>query len=231
MSRTAIPLVRSDPQMPLEVLLDKTCWGIAAGSGTGSQVTLHFGDKVKRPRPITNPTLTKDLRESEGAYILYVECDWHICSNGQVICDRDSDNVPRGEMLLGLKKLEGAKIVKIKSSANAELVWLDLQRGSRKLQLALLPSSHVGDEPHDNYTLFTPQEGFTLGSDLKVRRVNRRVISGGNKQSLPKHLAAEDYWLIRVPRDAKGDKAHAWAKLGLIVSTKPTAERAQVRAR
>jgi hypothetical protein len=39
----------------LKILPGKTCWSFIGGSGTGSMVSLDFGEKVPRKKPVGNP--------------------------------------------------------------------------------------------------------------------------------------------------------------------------------
>ena len=61
-------------------LIGHKCWRVFCGPSTGTILSIEFEPLVKRTLPLTtfNPTLSDDERALEGAYSLYIECDWHL---------------------------------------------------------------------------------------------------------------------------------------------------------
>jgi hypothetical protein len=82
----------------LKKLVGNPCWGIVAGLGTGSHISLAFGQKHPRRRVLTNPHLTEDQQRSEGEYILYVTCAWRLQLPDKVICSSTSSNAEGGPL-------------------------------------------------------------------------------------------------------------------------------------
>lgn len=56
-----------------DALIGKRCWSIIAGPGTGSMASLAFGEKIRRSRPLRNPTLSSDQRELDGEFVVFVK--------------------------------------------------------------------------------------------------------------------------------------------------------------
>ena len=91
-------------------LKDQKCWGVLAGSGTGSVFRLLFGDKIKRKTPLTNMSQDSKVREYDASISLFVECSWRLAADDCLICSCRSINKNDGPMVLGLKKLVGQVI-------------------------------------------------------------------------------------------------------------------------
>ncbi|MBN1498645.1 MAG: hypothetical protein JW982_00690 [Spirochaetes bacterium] len=45
----------------LNLLVNKTCWGVVYGNGSGSIIELLIGDKLKRDKPLKNNKLAEDI--------------------------------------------------------------------------------------------------------------------------------------------------------------------------
>jgi len=61
-------------------LVGQTCWSVQV-SGIGSLANLHFGEKIKRPKPMIHQDfrISMEERAYHGEYILYLEeCPWRL---------------------------------------------------------------------------------------------------------------------------------------------------------
>ena len=127
------------------------CWGIAAGTGTGSMATLYFGGKRPRARPLKNLRLSEEVRKYEGEYCLYLEdCDWRIQTRDEVIASSVSSNKEGGAMLLALESLVGESVV----NAKVDKVSFDLRiRFGNGAELMVFCFGK-SDEELDNYTFY-----------------------------------------------------------------------------
>ncbi len=96
-------------------LIGKRCWSVIAGAGAGSMVSLAFGEKLQRKRPLRNPTLSPEQREFDGEFVLFVkDSAWRVLSeNNKVICTSDDNNESGGPMLSGLNQLIGSYVFSI----------------------------------------------------------------------------------------------------------------------
>ncbi|WAC20021.1 hypothetical protein OVA24_01340 [Luteolibacter sp. SL250] len=127
------------------------CWAFIAGSGTGSMVTLDFGGKVARLRPLKNRHVSEDARNYKGEYCLFLQhCAWRIESADEVICSSSSSNHHGGPMLRGLQRLIGQRVSE--ATVHAPSFDLVLQFGNG-LRLSIF--CVVGIDDWDNYTFHT----------------------------------------------------------------------------
>ena len=96
----------------LNHIIEKNCWSFIAGAGTGSMVSLAFGEKILRHKPLKNPTLTQEQRAFDGEFIVFIkEAPWRILDeNKSTICTSDDNNEVDGLMLSGLKILIGSPV-------------------------------------------------------------------------------------------------------------------------
>lgn len=105
----------ADASQFLANLLDKECWGIIAGPGTGSMVKLQFGEKILRDRPVRNDKLSELNRNFTGKYSVFIEhAEWEIFELNESICDSTDDNALDGAMLAGLNKLCGKPVLDVR---------------------------------------------------------------------------------------------------------------------
>lgn len=128
------------------------CWGFAAGRGTGSMVTLYFGGKRLRNRPIHNLSLSEDVRKYQGEYCLFLkDCEWRIQTSDEVIASSVSSNEKGGAMLSALDRLVGEYVV----SAEVNRPCFDLRIGFGNGINLIVFCLGGSDEELDNYTFFS----------------------------------------------------------------------------
>ena len=155
----------SDPELPVHWLIGRRCWGVAAGAKTGSMFSLHLGEKVRRKRPLDNPALLDPLRTHEGEVILFVECRWSLTYKKKRLCTSASNNHADGEMVVGLRRLVGARVTNLTLSIPSNDLALHLTK-----DLTLSISARLGRTGgSDNYSLATPLGDYIVGPDLHVR--------------------------------------------------------------
>src|SRR5437660_12163462 len=106
----------------LRHLVNTPCWGVAAGAGTGSHLSIHLGRKKPRARLLSNETLGADLQQFEGEIMLYVECAWELRRKSRMLCNSRDDNRRGGRMLRGLKQMLGQVV----RDVNVGIATLDL---------------------------------------------------------------------------------------------------------
>lgn len=68
----------------LEPLTNRECWSIIGGSGTGSVLTLGFGERVQGSLS-SNPSLTIEERRYEPEFAVHVECAWRVDTEQSVL--------------------------------------------------------------------------------------------------------------------------------------------------
>ena len=162
----------SEPKLARAVarLAGQRCWGFAAGSGTGSVVSLSIGGMIPRSAPLRNPHLSTAVRENDPEFGLYVECVWRIERQDGIVAGCWDSNEEDGPMLKGLATLVDQLIV------DAELVLpaLDLKlRFANDVSFRIFCDQTNADDGTDNYTLFTPTETLIVGCRSAVRSERR----------------------------------------------------------
>lgn len=76
------------------------CWAVVAGKGTGSMVSLAFGNKIPRDSPLTNNKLADDYRHNTSDYSIFLEhASWLLEKGDLEICSCHSDNSNDGVMV------------------------------------------------------------------------------------------------------------------------------------
>lgn len=86
-------------------------WGVIAGAGSGSHVSLKLGSKIPFIKPLKNPTLTDDERGFDGEFWIYVEgANWRLESisgeppNATLLCEAESpDTYSKLSQIRGLQ--------------------------------------------------------------------------------------------------------------------------------
>lgn len=155
----------------LNNFVGQPCWGIVAGKGTGSVISLHFGNKIPSPLPINNPHLSNDLQKYEGEMILFIQCVWRIDSEVEVICGCWEDNTKDGSMLKGLQNIVEQKVESIELSLPA---WDLAIHFSNLITLKIFCDQTDLSNTADNYNLFLPKIIYTVSPKGKLEQEIRK---------------------------------------------------------
>ena len=155
----------------LQNLRGLECWGVVAGEGTGSHVTLDFGRKIERARALRNPTLPESLRHFKGEFGVFIQnCAWRLDAD-RIVCSSKTPNDNQGAMVRGLQMLIGQHVV----TATATLPGHDLViEFSGAHTLRLFCDCFDQERDGDNYSLHSLDRVFTVnaggGLSLESRR-------------------------------------------------------------
>jgi len=152
----------------LHELAGQPCWRVQV-SGVGSLVNLHFGERVRRSQPLTQPgfRLTPEEREFQGRYVLYLEdCPWRVESGQAVLATWLDSSEPEGALTVAVQQLREQRV------AAVELLrpGLDLLlHFDNDLRLRVFPDQIDADEG-DNYALALPDRVYVVaaGSTLYI---------------------------------------------------------------
>jgi hypothetical protein len=166
--------VLHDPPVPFHLLLGQPCWAVAAGAGTGSLLSLHFGRKLPRIPPINNPAVTPELRNHEGEAVLFIECRWSVTSKAKALFDTDGDG-SAAAMTKAAKRLAGASVRQVNVEIPPRAFSLHFDNG---LTLGVTADDPDPEDPHDNYTFAAQGRSFVIGQDLRLRVEPRRGVNG-----------------------------------------------------
>jgi len=130
-------------------------------------MTLHFGAKLDRPRVINNPHLSKELRQKEGEFVLFVKCSWDIKHTGHTIAHDGSSNRPKGAILKALNRLLGRTVQRVSFATKSVSVEF-----TADLRLNLHPKQR--DDGWGNYSFSTAAHRYVVGDHLEVEVRERR---------------------------------------------------------
>jgi hypothetical protein len=155
----------------LKMLPGLECWGVLAGEGTGSHVTLHFGRKIERARPLRNPTLPDSLRHFKGEFGVFIQnCAWRLDARS-IVCSSKTPNDNDGAMVRGLHMLIGQHVV----TATAMLPGHDLIiEFSGAHTLRLFCDCFDQEKDGDNYSLHSLARVFTVNAGGALSLESRR---------------------------------------------------------
>ena len=156
-------------EVSLNQIVGLKCWGVIAGSGTGSVIDIQLGDRIRRRKPLKNPTLTDEQQKFESAFALFIECVWRLDSESRVICGAWDDNSEGGVMITGLRQLVGCTVSSIdilRPSLDLSVSFLGC---NGKLNLKVFCDSVNSIDADDNYSLATPSGHYVIGNRSALR--------------------------------------------------------------
>ncbi|MBU0558702.1 MAG: hypothetical protein KKD86_13075 [Bacteroidetes bacterium] len=145
-------------------IIDKKCWAVSAGEGTGSVVGLYIGDKFLRKNELKNDKLEPILRKYDSELSLLISCAWRLDTLDEVLCSSTDSNENAGNMITNLLKLQDLEI----SSANITTPALDLKitfENNMTLHVFCNETNFEDDLP--NYTFYTMGKNYLV--DTKSR--------------------------------------------------------------
>ena len=136
------------------------CWGVTAGTGAGSHVSIDLGGKILRLKPLKNPIVSDLVRDYVSEFSVFVEnCDWRLESSERVLCSSKNDNREGQEMLVGLGNLLGCVTERLESNCPGH----DLNIYFSKSIVLRLFCDSCSEEEGDNYSLFAGTLVTTIG--------------------------------------------------------------------
>jgi len=147
-------------------LQGKECWSFIAGPGTGSMVTLDFGEKILRERPLRNPTLTAEQRNYIGEIRLFIQnAGWRIDHHSSVICSSTSSNKLDGLFGKGFRLILNRRVEKVVVSH----LGLDLRiEFEGKVILTIFCDQANSEDEACNYSVHLNKKTFTVESYSKL---------------------------------------------------------------
>lgn len=167
----------SDLKIATDLLIEKPCWLVIAGKGTGSIVHLGFGEKNLRDRPLKNTCISEEERLFYPDISLMIYCAWRLSLADKILCGWRSSNKAGGEMLSGLLLLKSKSVTDVviyPLGFDLELIF------EGDLRLQIFCDITTNDEADNNYELFTMDKiievgvnrvGFTPRNSNAVRRI------------------------------------------------------------
>lgn len=128
------------------------CWGVVAGEGAGSHVTLHFGQKRERERALESAALFEVVRRFEGEFVLFVQnCAWRLDAD-EMICSSKSPGHSEGPMARGLRLLTGQRVIAAATTPPVHDLVVEFSDGNR---LRLFCDCFDLEQDGDNYSFYS----------------------------------------------------------------------------
>ena len=141
----------------LQRLIDKECWGIVEGKGTGSIVNFKFGAKIPLDEPIDNVHLSYELNNFESEFSLFISCVWRVDSSTKVHFGAWTEHE---FVRQGTEQIIGQTIKSLELSEPA----FDLKvTFSNDVSLNIFCDQTNEEDSNDNYDFFTPEIIHTVG--------------------------------------------------------------------
>ena len=75
--------MESELESILRQFIALPCWAVVAGEGTGSMVSLAFGDKTRRDKPLENIHLAEDYRLYSSGYSIFIQMGSWLLEKGE----------------------------------------------------------------------------------------------------------------------------------------------------
>jgi hypothetical protein len=161
------PVLRREFQECVRNLVGVKCWGVVAGSGTGSVISLQLGKKIRRKVEFTNPYLSREQRRFDPEVEIFVESAWRLDSPSQVVCGCWDDNRAEGPMKRGLGELVG----KVISKAHVDKPGLDLTLAFGEDHKLRVFCDQVNElDARDNYSIHLQQAVLVVGTRSRLRK-------------------------------------------------------------
>lgn len=155
--------MRKSFESDLSNIVGLTCWGAIAGEGTGSMITLDFGERIPIDPPLGNKALSNELRHFRGQYCIFVEgCSWRLEEKETIICSWGEEQNTIGKEV---QRLVGCQLTK------AELPnWtLDLKLSFDDQYLLYLFCDQTAGTL-DNYSIRFPSGWYSVRPQSKLAR-------------------------------------------------------------
>ncbi len=143
-----------------DLLIGLPCWSVIAGKGTGSVISLGFGGRQLRSKPLNNKNLTDDERKYHSDISLMIHCSWRLSSKNEILSSWREALENRELMLTNLKSIRNKKI----NNIDIDPISLDLKiyfEGNKKLDVFCDETDD--SDADDNYNLFTNEKIINVG--------------------------------------------------------------------
>lgn len=136
----------------LSELVNLPCWGIIAGKGSGSVVSLYFGEILPRKCPLKNPTLSDKIRNNESQYSVMLWSAWQLYNRDHLLCEWTDSNLE--DDFYKIFKLEGKKMIKFEVN-DERIIKLNFSES----YMLKVSASSIND---NSISVFTPDHSITL---------------------------------------------------------------------
>jgi hypothetical protein len=137
------------------------CWSIVGGAGSGSIVSLRFGEKVRLERPLKNSRLSLEERIFDGERSLIVYCDWRLETRGTILSTSQSITEHGAIDLNAFDRIKNQLVSEIGFSS--DLPDLRLRFGN-DIVFSVFCDLPVSESEDSNYVMFNPSTSIAVTS-------------------------------------------------------------------
>jgi len=150
--------LRKEWESLLAKMVGQACWSMIGVSG-GSMFSLDFGEKRRREVVVRNDKLRGEQRSFVGEYRLFARMTgWRLYQTEKCLCHCNNSNAKDGPMVMGLRQLEGKRLLHFESGKSPAELMLSFSKDYR-----LVLSDWEGADPEDEaYTLFGEERAVTV---------------------------------------------------------------------
>ncbi|WP_325892222.1 hypothetical protein [Grimontia sp. NTOU-MAR1] len=141
-----------------KIIENKLCGSVVYGKGTGSIISIGFGDKIKRKVPLRNDQLTEESKNYTFELELIIYCCWRIRTSDSIILGwRDAlcDDKMKEINTLSKRKVTGVKIDPSTYDIKIEF--------SGDLFLEIMCDITNDFDSDDNYIFYTKSNTYAVG--------------------------------------------------------------------
>jgi len=159
-------------QNAIRLLEQRPCWAVIYGRETWPNLSMHFGEKIPRNRPL--PTAVReDVKFFDGEFGLYVECTWRLETETSIIGSSRQPIVEDAPVLDVLGSLENQLVSQVELQMPGMDLTLRFDDG-----VALRVFCDEIDDSRSNFSFFFPRGSITVGP-RSLPRVRRAEFLGG----------------------------------------------------
>jgi hypothetical protein len=128
-------------------LVGQECTTVTGGAGSGSVIGLGFGDRLRRIKPLRNPTLTEADRKYASEFELTIYCGWRLRDQSAVLCGWREAGDDRIWALL--RTMRGRRVESVTVQARSQDLCVSFEGA---LSLDVFCDITAQNEFEDNYT-------------------------------------------------------------------------------
>lgn len=144
-------------------LVGRKCWSVVAG--VGSILSLGFGKKILRAKPLANTQLKDDVRKYDAEFKMMIYCSWRLSDPGGVLCGWRDSNDNNQVVLDCLSSLEGMNVMAVKLDS----LTLDLSiLFEKNISLSIFCDQTSDFDSDENYTVSRGEFSCTAGLKSKI---------------------------------------------------------------
>jgi hypothetical protein len=131
----------------------RECWSVIGGAGSGSIISLRFGEKIRSKQPLHNPELSFEERIFEGERSLIVYCDWRLEAESGLLGSSQSVTEDGELDLSPFHDVKNRIVANIGFTSRLNDLRIEFDNG---IVLSVFCDLPLGDAADSNYVMFNP---------------------------------------------------------------------------